>query len=154
MTSTEQAVQYLRNVEDFVAIDRIRHLKHHPVWDEAICLALGAMPPEQAAHFVREAILQPESKYEKWLLRDLRLASRCVATHPAQAALRPLRDELALGLLPLIVDADEEETLYYHDGLRECVWKMLLELDSRAFTTAPSAKKTNDSLSVSMPCMP
>lgn len=113
-------------------IDQIQHLKHHPHWDGVICRAIASVTPEQATLLVREAILKPVSKYEKWLFRDLRLASRCVASHPAKAELMPVRDELGLRLLPLVIDKDDDEILHYHHALRALVWEVLTELESQA----------------------
>ena len=126
----------LEGVEDSVVVKRIQHLKHHPDWDEEICRFIAGKPPERAVSLVREAILKPESPYEKWLFRDVRLASLCLKDFSPTPELSLLRDELSLRFLPLLLDIEEEETLHYCDGLRELVWEVLPELQSKAVVLA------------------
>ncbi|WP_395138112.1 HEAT repeat domain-containing protein [Armatimonas sp.] len=126
----------LEGVDDSVVRERIQHLKHHPDWDERICRFIANQLPERAAFLVREAILKPESPYEKWLFRDVRLASRCLKDFLPTPEISLLRDELGLRFLPLLLDHEEEKTLHYCDGLRELVWEVLPELKSRAIVVA------------------
>lgn len=113
------AARYLVDDEDAVVLDRIQHLKHHPRWEEPIRLAIAFERPKRAAKLVREAILQPESKYEKWLCRDLLLAARCLGDCNAVSELLPLLDEVGLKLIPKCFMKDE--TPGYYDGLRNIV---------------------------------
>ncbi len=126
----------LEGVDDSVVIERIQHLKHHPDWDERICRFIASQPPERAAFLVREAILKPESPSEKWLFRDVRLASRCLKDFLPTPEISLLRDELGLRLLPLVLDMGNGRNLHYCSGLRELVWEVLPELKSEAVGTA------------------
>ncbi|WP_309707443.1 HEAT repeat domain-containing protein [Armatimonas sp.] len=126
----------LEGVDNSVVRERIQHLKHHPDWDERICRFIASQPPERAVAFVREAILKPESPYEKWLFRDARLASRCLKDFAPTPEISLLRDELGLRFLPIVLDMGNGRNLHYCDGLRELVWEVLLELKSEAVGTA------------------
>jgi HEAT repeat protein len=129
------AARYLVDDEETsVVVDRIQHLKHHPRWEESIRLAIAYERPKRAAKLVREAILQPETKYEKWLCRDLLLAGRCVGDCHAVDALRPVIDEIGLKLIPLVYGLDD--TPGCCDGLRRIVWAVLPELESEAVVAA------------------
>ncbi|MEO1430165.1 MAG: HEAT repeat domain-containing protein [Cyanobacteria bacterium J06633_8] len=114
-----------------VVLDSIRNHLHDPHWREVLLLLVAKQKSNNAAKAIR-LILDSNSRYEKWLYRDLFFAADCLAEEPIDLQLSD--DDPSQEILEQLVELESSNSPVIIDEISQKVYKTLYSLYETEFT--------------------
>ncbi|WP_225894372.1 NACHT domain-containing protein, partial [Atlanticothrix silvestris] len=106
-----------------------RHL-HDPHWREVLLLLITQQAPNKAATAIRR-VLNRNSKYEKWLHRDLFFAGNCLAEDIKN--LKNAKNSPAKEILQDLLNLEVSDSLQVSSRVKSQVFQILCSLNETAF---------------------